>query len=261
MLNTLNTLIENNTPTLEADIIALFRHHMTGRSVSGSYGNGRIAFFAGEHFADLIVTVAFKDMTRKFAFASLFNKTNSFARVCDFETGAAYNRAVTALTNYTPTLTRAEAANAKAADATKEAFKKYLANEYTVRADENFYRALGWLSKRITTVVVTLPKYLEEQFVTKFGTDAVYKAFDETENYNSWAFKIGVRLNAKKQEQVPEALTEYVTLPSRTITDEAFILELVSNYGFKLNRQQDTDAIFARIPEAFQEAFTSGLSE
>lgn len=261
MLDKLNLLVEENAPGLEAAVIALFRHHLIGRSVSGINGNGRVAFLTGNKFKDLDVTIAFNDTTRKFALASLFNRTNSFARICDFETGLAYQRAAAFLENYTPTPTKEEVAAVVVADNTTEEFKKLLATEYPIRDSEDFYKALGWFSKRISNVIVVLPKYLEELFLAKFGADVTYKAFEEDEKLNRWSIKLGVKLNSKKQEQVPEALEQYVTMPGRVITDEAFILELVFNYGFKLNRQQDTDAIFARIPEAFQEAFTLGLTE
>ena len=132
----------------------------------------------------------------------------------------------------------------------------------TITEPDEFYYALGWLAANARTVSAVLPDYLESAFVKYFGKDAPHRVVDSKKRSPagwqqqwSWAFKISL----KKPEAIPAMLNQYIGATGKEITKTSFIWDLVSDYGFRFGKKQDTLDIMRCVPIEYVPMFNEGL--
>lgn len=162
-----------------------------------------------------------------------------------------------------------KAAEEKKAEAKYEATKEKAIKDFEdltnadkpVSTANEFYYSLGYIAKHAGTVSAAMPDYLEDAFKKHFGSEAPCRVVDSKKKgpagYTSqwtWSFSISL----KKPELIPAFLQDKLNPAGKSITDTAFIWDLVDNYGFKFGKAQDFDEIKKHVPFDKLEVFTLG---
>lgn len=269
---------------VQAMLTADFAIAMLGAELcSKTLGTGYVKSTIGKSMETAIFEVAFESGdTKNYLAASIpsigFLKftDESVAALYDtfmseqYKLKAQYNKA-------TEEAQRREKENKKKADQLKKAEANYERlkaksiqdfEELTKRAKQvvtetdEFYYALGWLAANARTVSAVLPDYLESAFVKHFGDDAPHRVVDSKKRSPagwqqqwSWAFKISL----KNPEAIPAMLNQYVGTTGKEITKTSFIWDLVSDYGFKFGKKQDTLDIMRCVPIEYVPMFNEGM--
>ena len=132
--------------------------------------------------------------------------------------------------------------------------------EHVTEADE-FYYALGWLTKHVGTITAKMPDYLESAFVKHFG-DVEHTTVDSTKvgpaGYTS-QWRLSMEASLKKAEKIPAMLAEYLSQNGKKVSKTSFVWSLVDDYGFKFGKKQDTAEITNRVPANYLHMFNSGM--
>jgi hypothetical protein len=271
---------------VQTQLISDFAQQVTGADVTNQLlGHGKVVscLSPSDNFESIIFTVKFDlDETKhygaaaaiatgglKFADESVLELWNSF--------NEAYNNLKSQLYTAVDEARRREKEEAKKADRLKKAEANYERlkekslrdfEELTQRAKQavtqtdEFYYALGWLAANAKTVSAVLPDYLESAFVKYFGEDVPHRVVDSKKRSPagwqqqwSWAFKISL----KRPEAIPSMLNQYVGATGKEIAKTSFIWDLVSDYGFKFGKKQDTLDIMRCIPIEYVPMFNAGF--
>lgn len=131
-----------------------------------------------------------------------------------------------------------------------------------VAQQDEFYYALGWLAKHVGSVSAVLPDYLEGAFVKYFGDEAPRRVVDSnkrTVNGNSMQWTFGFTATLRKAENIPAMLNQYLGYTGKAIANTSFIWDLVTDYGFKFGKKQDTLDIMRCVPIQYVPMFNEGL--
>ena len=126
----------------------------------------------------------------------------------------------------------------------------------------DFYYALGWLTKNVRTVSAALPDYLENAFKQHFGFDVPCRVVNSRhrgpsgyQSQWSWSFTITL-----KDKEVPSILIPHLNSKCDTISDTAFIWDLIDTYNFKFGKTQNITSIISSIPTEYRSSFDMGYS-
>lgn len=131
-----------------------------------------------------------------------------------------------------------------------------------VAQQDEFYYALGWLAKHVGSISARLPDYLEGAFVKHFGADVPHYSVDSskrTVNGNSMQWTFGFKATLRKAESIPAMLNQYIDYSGKAIANTSFIWDLVSDYGFKFGKKQDTLDIMRCVPIEYVPMFNEGM--
>lgn len=146
------------------------------------------------------------------------------------------------------------------AQAEKE-FKKLAASKAKITKADEFYYALGWLSKHIGTITAKMPDYLEPAFVKHFG-DAEHTVVDSSRvgpaGFTS-QWHLSMEASLVKAKEIPALLTEYLSQNGKKISKTSFVWDLVDKYGFKFGKKQETLDIMRCIPIEHMSMFNEGF--
>jgi hypothetical protein len=131
------------------------------------------------------------------------------------------------------------------------------------KADE-FYYALGWLAAHVGSITAKLPDYLGPAFEKYFGAEAPKTLVDARARTSGgyakqWSWEFVCTIKKLKESTVPACLQTVTTDFSKGIHNTAFIWDLVSNYGFKFGKKQDTLEIMRCVPIEYVPMFNEGL--
>ena len=132
-----------------------------------------------------------------------------------------------------------------------------------VAQQDEFYYALGWLTKHVGSVSATLPDYLEGAFVKHFGDEAPCRVVDSnkrTVNGNSMQWTFGFTATLRKAENIPAMLNQYLSCTGKAIANTSFIWDLVTDYGFKFGKKQDVAEIRKLVPDKYVDVFVEGCN-
>ncbi len=164
-----------------------------------------------------------------------------------------------------------KAAEEKKAEAKYEATKEKAIKDFEdltnadkpVSTADEFYYSLGYIAKHAGTVSAAMPDYLEDAFKKYFGSEAPCRVVDSKKKgpagYTSqwtWSFSISL----KKPELIPAFLQDKLNPAGKSITDTAFIWDLVDNYGFKFGKKQDLEEIQKHVPADKLDVFKAGFA-
>lgn len=131
-----------------------------------------------------------------------------------------------------------------------------------VTESDEFYYGLGWLAAHIGSISATMPDYLAGAFEKHFGNEAAHRVVDSnkrTVNGNSMQWTFGFKATLKNPDSMPAALTKYLSSTGKAIANTAFIWDLVTDYGFKFGKEQDTLDIMRCVPIQYVPIFNEGL--
>lgn len=270
----------------EANLVDAIGEYINGADVHcNAYGNGKVTAFAGDTLENLVVEIAFAEVTKKFSLMAIMK--NSFVKFADIaEIGDAWDEAVVVHTNlvtgykeYVAAQAQAQYKAKKDAEKEKEAEAKYQkrkeqdiksfenllnkAKEFATHTDE-LYFAIGWLARHVGTIRAEIPDYLQKSFEQHFGGDVTPYVIDSKKKTSGgFALKWGVgmlaRFSSKDLTPVPSILTRYLDQTGKLISNTAFVRDLVDDYGFQFGKKQDIEKITKTIPAKHIEAFTAGL--
>jgi hypothetical protein len=269
----------------EAELVKLLGEYIDKAPVSCKlYGNGKVVAVTGNTLEDMIVDIAIvDDTTRRFSLLHIMN--NTFVKFeDDSEINEIWNSAFEVHTNLTNAYRACEAKarqlaieEAKKIEAEKKAEEKYqrqrekalkdfedLSNKsFVCAADDDFYYALGWLTKHVGTVAAALPDYLGDSFHKYFGTNTPCRVVDSKKRgpagwQSQWSWSFSATL--KKVDMIPAILRQYLNPKGNAVTDTAFVWDLVDNYGFQFGKKQDEDKIAKTIPAKYINSFNTGLT-
>lgn len=127
---------------------------------------------------------------------------------------------------------------------------------------DDFYYALGWLTKNVRTISAALPDYLENAFKQHFGFDVPCRVVNSRhrgpagyQSQWSWSFTITL-----KDKEVPSILIPHLNSKCDTISDTSFVWDLIDTYNFKFGKTQDINLIVNSIPTEYRESFNLGFS-
>lgn len=270
----------------EIELVTAVAEVVKGAEVhSSTYGTGVVINVQGKTLEEAIAEIDFGHCTKRFSLAHLMTNTKLIQFVNE-ELYEMWAKAFQVHTNSTITyhemaraarLVKIEAA--KKAEADKKAeenykkqkeraskdFDKFVQQSSTALSDvEEFYYALGWLTKHVGSVSAVLPDYLADAFTKHFGSDTPCRVLDSKKKSPagwqaqwSWFFKVSL----KKHESVPSILVQYLNPTGNALTDTAFVWDLIDNYGFQFGKKQDIEKIKQAIPKQFITSFETGLTE
>lgn len=271
----------------EAELVNVVGEYIIGAEMlCNAYGTGKLMAFSGTTIEDMIVDIAFKDdSTRRFSLIHIMS--NSFVKFADIlEIGDIWDAAFEAHTNLTQAykafeeISRQLAIEAeKKVEAEKKAEEKYqrqkekavqdfdelLKQARSLSAADEFYFAIGWLTKHIGKVSVAIPDYLQYAFEQHFGTEAEPYVVDSRKRTSGgfafqWSIGMNARLKSKNLGTVPSILTPYLNPTGKALSNTSFIWDLVDCYGFKFGKKQDLDLIRSKVPAKYIASFEAGLT-
>ena len=138
----------------------------------------------------------------------------------------------------------------------------HAAKETTYSYTNEFYYALGWMTKHVGTITAKLPDYLEDCFIKYFG-DVPRTIFDSKRRspagwqYQwSWCFIASL----KKVDSIPSVLIPYMNDTQKAIVKTSFIWNLIDDYGFQFGKIQDMNKILNNIPATYINDFYAGYA-
>ena len=282
----LTTGTREDFENVKAQLISDFIQQVTGAEVNNQLlGHGYITSCLNpcNSFESLIFTVHYDlDETKhygaavalssgslKFVDASLDNIWDDFV-VEQYKLKAAYGKAVDEAQRRQKE-EKKKAEQLKKAEAKNKTLKEKAIKDFealtrqakkAVAQQDEFYYALGWLAKHVGSVSATLPDYLEGAFVKYFGDEAPHRVVDSnkrTVNGNSMQWTFGFTATLRKFESIPAMLNQYLSCTGKAIANTSFIWDLVSDYGFKFGKKQDTLDIMRCVPIEYVPMFNEGL--
>lgn len=273
----------------EAQLVSSFGDYVLNADVTcATYGNGKVTAYSGETLDAMIIDIAFNEFVKRFSLLHIMttaNNTKAFIKLIDEDAVNVWQAAWTIHTELTTAYREFEAAArqmaieaAKKAEAEKKANEKYQrlreksikdfeelqnrAKETITQADE-FYYALGWLTKHVGTISAALPDYLADSFAKYFGTETPCRVVDSKhrgpagwQSQWSWSFKATL----KKVENIPAILSTYLNPAGKAITSTTFVWDLVDDYGFQFGKKQDAEKIKQNVPAQYLSMFEVGMS-
>lgn len=270
----------------EQKLVTAIGEYILGAEVDcKALGSGKITSFFGIAVDNMFVEIAFEDgTTGKYSLNHIMN--NKFIDITSIsEINEVWNSTFEVHTTLTSVynesmrvLQQMQIEADKKAKAEKKAEEKYQKQkekaiqdfdtlvqqaDKTLSTDEEFYYALGWLTKHIGSVSAALPDYLESAFTKHFGTETNARIVDSkkrTCNGNSMQWTFGFKATLRKPENIPSILTQYLSTTGKAIANTSFIWDLVDNYGFKFGKKQNIDEIKQTIPNRYMASFEAGLA-
>lgn len=140
------------------------------------------------------------------------------------------------------------------------------AREHEDRIANEFYVSLGYIAKHAKKFTAKMPDYLNNWFITQFGTEAERSLVDSTKRTVNgfpmqWALSMTISLDTN--DNMPAYLMQYLSSQKKEIKDIAnteFVYDLVSDYGFKFGKEQNLDSVLENIPEDEVESFNIGYN-
>ena len=289
MKNTINLDLENAYEAYsktEAELASLIGEYVKGAQVeSKALGTGKVINAQGTTLENLIVDIDFNNTIRRFALIHIMS--NNFIKFADiFEIGDAWDEALSLHTQLTQEYLKLKSTADQLAreakkklEAEKKAEEKYqklkekaiqdfdnlLAQPKAEVSEVNeFYYALGWLTKHVGTIKAAIPDYLQTSFEQHFGFDAnPYVVDSRKRTSGGFAFQWGIgmtaNLRSKNLGTVPSFFTKYLNPTGKAITNTSFIWDLVDNYGFQFGKKQDVEKIKQIVPVKFISSYEAGL--
>ena len=271
----------------EAQLTADFIEQITGAEVTNpTFGTGKITSCINmcNNFEQLIVTVQFapgETKTYGLAAASVLGSL----KFTDESVVELYDSFMEVHNNLKHQLFEAEtearcreredakkAEQIKKAEAKNKTLKEKAIKDFeamtqqakkAVAQQDEFYYALGWLAKHVGSVSAVLPDYLEGAFVKHFGDEAPRRVVDSnkrTVNGNSMQWTFGFTATLRNAEDIPAMLVQYLGHTGKAIANTSFIWDLVTDYGFKFGKKQDTLDIMRCVPIEYVPMFNEGLT-
>lgn len=146
------------------------------------------------------------------------------------------------------------------AQAEKE-FEKLVNSETKITKADEFYYALGWLTKHVGTVNAKMPDYLEPAFIKHFG-EVEHTVVDSTKvgpaGFTS-QWHLSMEASLVKAKEIPAILNDYLSQSGKKVSKTSFVWDLVDKYGFKFGKKQDTLDIMRCVPIEYIPIFNEGL--
>lgn len=269
---------------IQAQLTADFAVKMLGAELhSDTIGSGYIKSCTGSNMDTAIFEVAFESgEVKNYLAASV--KTVRFLKFTDEPVAELYDSFMEVHANLKRQLSEAEdearrlqreaekkADQLKRAETRNEQLKLKALKDFdemtqrakaTVSESAEFYWALGWLASHVGAVAARMPDYLEPAFIKHFGNEAKHTVVDSskrTVNGNSMLWTFGFTANLKKVESVPSVLVPHLSESGKLIASTSFIWDLVTNYGFKFGKKQDTLDIMRCVPIEYVPVFNEGF--
>lgn len=120
---------------------------------------------------------------------------------------------------------------------------------------DNFYAALGWLAKNMTSITARMPDYCESWFRSQFG-DVKATIVDSKKKTSGgfaaqWGLGLTLGIKASAKDNIPFALQKYMgEAANKNFGNTQFIFTLLNDYGFKIGtvKEQDVEEIRRYIP-------------
>ena len=249
-----------------------------------TYGIGQVTEVSGETLDLTYLTIDFAGMLKKFSLLHMMT-TNKFIKFTDsseidnvwclaYEVHKDITDKYTklrrikkqALEEATKKAEEEKRAEAKYKHLKEKAIKDFEALQNRTKANiaqvDEFYYALGWLTKHIGSMTATIPEYLQYPFERSFGTEASPRIIDSKKKTISgysmqWSFSFKATL--RKAENIPTILSQYLSSSGKAIANTSFVWDLVNRYGFSFGKKQDIDKIKETVPVQYIEAFEAGL--
>jgi hypothetical protein len=72
-----------------------------------------------------------------------------------------------------------------------------------------------------------------------------------------WTF--GFKATLKNPDSIPSTLTKYLSSTGKAIANTSFLWDLVTDYGFKFGKKQDTLDIMRCVPIQYVPMFNEGM--
>ena len=249
------------------------------------YGSGKVTEIEGNTLGTIILSLAFDDTLKKFSLAQVIKTNFLFVKFDNEELCSALCSAYSLhieldklQKNFKLVERQQEVEAKKKAEEQAKAEAKYLKHKEmaikefneqlakvntSLNATDDFYYALGWLTKHVGTISAALPDYLLQYFEKHFGTDANPRVVDSRKRTSggfSYQWALGMRASiVKNKGNIPSMLLERLNPTGNAITDTSFIWELIDNYGFKFGKKQEEDRIKQMIPAQYISSFEAGL--
>lgn len=155
-----------------------------------------------------------------------------------------------------------------------EKYEKYKTNvllklkelpDNKVRLGIGFYGVLGWLASHMTNLTAALPDFAEPWFKAYFG-DAPARVVDQSKKSPSgwisqWGLSFTIHLKKNAKDSIPMLLREYTDRnEAKNVSDTRFIFTLLTDYGFKIGKEQDINEIKRYIPAQYMGEFDEGYA-
>lgn len=125
----------------------------------------------------------------------------------------------------------------------------------------NFYTALGWMTKHCGTVRAAMPDFAEKWFVSKFGDVKRYVVDQKKRTVGGFSMQwaLGMKITFKKVKEVPAYIASKLN-EKNAINSVGFVWDLVDTYGFQFGTEQDVEKIRDNVPTSELDAFDLGYS-
>lgn len=135
----------------------------------------------------------------------------------------------------------------------------------SIRGDDDFYVALGWLTKHIGTISASIPDFVEPWFISRFGTSTTYTIIDSTRKTTGgfsmkWNPSFSVSLKKLKETDCIPLILAEKAMGKKKINDTEFVFDLIENYGFTFGKSQNLDSILSNIPADKLDKFNLGFT-
>jgi hypothetical protein len=274
---------EQNYFDIEKTLIDDFKKYVINHQITNKNGEiGTVTSVDGQTFDKLMMCVNYGDCEKKYDLVIsikskfiVFNNTD-FSTVYDtFNTvhNELTSRYTTMKTEYEKQLREKQQLEEKQRKV-EETYQRLKNNNIksfetqlnkdrdTNTYSEDFYYALGWLTKNVRTVSAALPDYLERPFKQHFGVDTPCRVINSRhrgpagyQSQWSWSFTITL-----KDKNVPSILISHLNSKGDTISDTSFIWDLIDTYNFKFGKTQDINSIINNISTEYREFFNQGFS-
>lgn len=278
--------LKTDLDKISTEFVSLFGSYVKDAEIDCfAYGKGKVIDYKGDTFENLIIIVQFSNTVKQFSLKHIAAKITNQTTFVDTAIYESYNKALAFYTDvYNEYKTLEEhnkqllAEAEKKAEIEKKNEEKYRKLKAKAIADFNkliqqpssipntgdkLYYALGWLAKHVGTITATLPDYLESAFVKNFGDDAEYTLIDARKKTSgghamkrSWSFNASL----KKAENIPAFLSTYLNSTGKSITNTAFIWDIVEDYGFNFGKKQNIEQIRDNVPAQYLDVFEAGFA-
>ena len=132
-----------------------------------------------------------------------------------------------------------------------------------ITEDEQFFGALGWLAKHVSSIRATVPDFAEDWFVYRFGIYTPKNVVDSTKLTRSgdsmkWHPSFEMSLKNVDRNSIPTMLQATIRPNANVISNTQLIYDLVMNYGFEFGKEQNRERIRNKVPEEYLESFDIG---
>lgn len=130
------------------------------------------------------------------------------------------------------------------------------------KSPNNYYEALGWMTKHTTSIRASMPDYMESWFVKIFGEDTLrYVVDSKKKTSGGFPFQWGLSCKISFDEEVSGYLQTKVTSKNKKAIDSvAFVWDLIENYGFTFGKKQDVEKIRSEVPVNYIKDFELGYN-